>query len=212
MAKRRRIGKPYVFTPARRAALAKAREIRSQKAKGRRKYKAKGRRRIYSSNPVARGIGVSGARKNFVPYARVNQRSQTAGYNVGTVIPGTGKRVVTGSYIRLENIKRGGVITSALNSKISKGSLLGKGRKYFNENVTVTNPAVRANVGRNQVRLGTSRSGGLTLTARRGKHKVPQKLSQKGIKEYDLRMKKIQTKQMNKKKQRRRKARGVGLN
>lgn len=191
----------YVFTPARRAALARAREIRSQKAKGRRQAKAGTTRRIYSSNPVKRGQGISGAKKNFIPYARVNQRSQTAGFNVGTIIPGTGKRVVTGGYLRLENTKRGGVITSSLN-RVPKNSLLGKGRRYFNENVTVTNPAVRANVGPGQVRLGTSRSGGLTLTARRGKHKVPQKLSQKGTKQYDLRIAKIRRQQLNKRKRR----------
>lgn len=196
MAKRRAIRKPYVFTPARRHALAKAREIRSQKAASQRKGKAASRRRIYSSNPTARGVGVVGARKNFIPYVRANQHSQTAGFNVGTIIPGTGRRVVTGGYIRLEKTSRGGPITDALNATVPKNSLAGKARRYFNENVTVTNPAVRAKVPGGEARLATSRRGGATVTYRRGRHKVPQKLSKKGVKEYDLRTAKAYRKQM----------------
>jgi len=188
--------KPYRFTPARAAALKKARAIRSAKAATRRKGKAASRRRIYSSNPISRGVGVSGAKKNLIPYVRANQRSQTAGFNVGTIIPGTGKRVVAGGYVRLENTRRGGIISDALNATVPRNSLAGKARRYFNENVTVTNPAVRANIPGGQARLATSRSGGATVTFRRGKHKVPQALSKKGVKEYDLRMAKLQKKQL----------------
>jgi len=216
MAKRRRIRKPYVFTPSRKAALDKARAVRSANAKNKRKAKAGSSRRLYSSNPITRGQGISGAKKNFIPYARVNQRSQTAGFNVGTIIPGTGKRVVSGGYIRLENVKKGGVITNALNSHVPKGSLLGKGRKYFNENVTVTKPALRADVGGSQVRLGTSRSGGATVTVRRGRHKVPAKNSRKGMKEFDIAMHKIRTRDLKRARLARRelkpRRRGVGLN
>ena len=75
-------------TPAQRAALRKA-QIAS--AKARRGKRSSTARRRYSSNPAKRGIGTSGARKNFIPYARINQKSTTVGGNTGTFIPFTNK-------------------------------------------------------------------------------------------------------------------------
>lgn len=205
MARRGRRGQTAAQRAASIANLKKAREARSRNARVRRISRAATTRRIYSSDIQKRGVGTKGAKKNFVPYLRINQRSQTGGYNVGTAIPNTGKRIVTGAYIRLENIKRGGVITSAIRRASPPGTLRGKARRYFNENVTISNPALRANVGRAEARLTTGRTGsGPTITIRKGKHKVPQKLSKAGIKEYDLRMKKIRKDQKKPRRQRRR--------
>lgn len=174
----------YEFTPARAAALAKARRARKRNS-----------RRIYSSNPVTRGQGSAGFKKNFIPYARANKRSQTTGFNSGTIIPGTGKRIVLGGYVRVENVNRKGAIDKALmkagNKAMPYGTKRGKVRKYFKENVTVTNPALRANVGKGQVRLSTSRGAGPTITVRRGHHKVPLAKSRAGVKRYDTRMRTI---------------------
>lgn len=174
----------YVFTPARRAALDKARKKRKRNSK-----------RLYSSNPVTRGQGKHGLAKNTIPYLRVNKRSQTGGFNAGTIIPGTGKRIVLGGYIRVENTNRKGAIDRALakagNKTMPYGTSRGKVRKYFKENVTITNPTIRANVGKHQARLSTSRGAGPTITLRRGKHKTPLAKSRAGVKKYDRRMKSI---------------------
>jgi hypothetical protein len=188
----------YVFTPARRAALAKARAARSAKSSVRRKTQVARTRKIYSSNMAKRGVGVLGAKKNFVPYARVNQRSQTGGFNVGTGIPGTGKRVVVGGYLRVENTRRGGVLSRGVQRAAPRGTRRGAAHRYFKENVTVTNPALRVGGFGGQARLTTSRGGGPTITVRRGAHKTPQKISRKGVNQYDLRTKKIQKKQLRK--------------
>src|ERR1044071_218260 len=97
------MSKPYVFTPARAASLAKARKARRRKSK-----------RLYGSNPVTRGVGKSGLARNTVPYLRANKRSQTGGFNAGTILPGTGKRIVFGGYVRVENVNRKGAIDKAL--------------------------------------------------------------------------------------------------
>jgi hypothetical protein len=174
----------YVFTPARQAALANARRARKRKSK-----------RRYSSNPVARGQGKSGFQKNFVPYLRVNKRSQTAGFNAGSIVPGTGKRLVIGSYFRVENKGSKGAfdraITRGANVAFPHGTTRGRVRKYVKNNVTITNPAIRANVGKHQARLSTSRGAGPTITLRRGKHKTPLSKSRAGVKKYDRRMKSI---------------------
>ena len=168
----------YVFTPARKAALDAARKARKKK-----------NRRIYSSNPVTRGQGKSGLIKNTVPYLRANKRSQTGGFNAGTILPGTGKRIVFGGYVRVENVNRKGAIDKALAKAGSKampyGTTRGKVRKYFKENVHIDNPAIRANVYGHQARLSTSRGAGPTIVLRRGKHKTPQSKSRAGVKKYD---------------------------
>ena len=182
----------YVFTPARAAALAKARRSRKRKSK-----------RLYSSNPVTRGQGKSGFKKNATPYLRANKRSQTAGFNTGSILPGTGKRLVFGGYVRIENTNRKGAIDKALakagNKAMPYGTSRGKVRKYFKENVSVTNPTIRANVGSHQARLGSSRGAGPTIILRRGKHKTPLAKTRAGVKRYDQRMKSIAGKKAKRK-------------
>lgn len=181
--------KPYVLTPARRAHLTRLHELnRKRGAKSR-----LAKRRKYGSNAAKRGAGIGGVKKNSIPYARINKNSQTIGLNSGTIIPGTGKRIAFGGYLRLENTNRKNnpidkAIRGLANSFAPKGSKAGKVREYFNKNVTVTAPLLRANVGGSQVRLGTSRRGGPTLIIRRGNHKTPQLKSQQGIKKYNKRI------------------------
>lgn len=178
------MSRAYVFTPARAAALAKARKSRRRNSK-----------RLYSSNPITRGQGKNGLIKNTVPYLRANKRSQTGGFNAGTILPGTGKRIVLGGYVRVENVNRKGAIDKALakagNAVAPYGTSRGKVRKYFKNNVQITNPAIRANVGKHQVRLSTSRGAGPTITLRRGKHKTPLTKTRAGVKRYDQRMRAI---------------------
>jgi hypothetical protein len=174
----------YVFTPARAAALARAREVRSRKAGG--------RSRGVVPTSESRGTGSKGLRRNFVPYVRVNKRSQTVGYNAGTLIPGTGKRLVMGSYIRLESRSRktatDRAIAKVTHSLAPKGTKRGAARAYAAKNITVTNPALRANVGGSQIRLGSSRGSGPTVILRRGSHRASQKSAFNGIKKFDSKM------------------------
>lgn len=182
--------KPYVLTPARQAHLKRLHDLNRKRGS---KARAS-RRRHYGNNPVKRGIGVSGLKKNTVPYARINQNSQTAGFNTGTIIPFIGKRVSFGGYVRVEN-KNKGSLTKALSRTGRKiapsGTKAGQAREWFNNNVQIDNPAIRARVGGSQVRLGTSRSAGPTIIVRRGSHKTPQLKSRKGVKKYNTQMKKI---------------------
>lgn len=181
--------KPYVLTPARSAHLTRLHELnRKRGAKSR-----LAKRRKYGSNAVKRGTGVKGIKKNSIPYARINKNSQTVGLNSGTIIPGTGKRIAFGGYLRLENTNRkknpiDRATRSIANALAPKGTRAGKVREYFNKNVTVTAPLLRANVGGSQVRLGTSRRGGPTFIIRKGNHKTPKLKSQQGIRKYDKRI------------------------
>jgi hypothetical protein len=133
--------------------------------------------------------------KTLIPYARVNKRSQTVGYNVGAKIPGTGKRIVTGQYVRVENVRR----QTAVDRFVAKGvkkvapphTKQGKALGAIKKNVSINNPSVRAKVGGHQVRLGTSRGAGPTVIIRRGKHKTPQLKSKKGVQAYDKRMRTV---------------------
>lgn len=182
----------YVFTPARQAAWRKAVEASANKRRGKHINR---RRRRYSSNPVKRGQGYTGLRKNFTPYVRVNKRSQTLGFNTGTVIPGTGKRVAFGNYIRLESTNKSKNPVDRAIGRIS-GSFAKSGKpaavkKYFRDNVEVRSPAVRANIPGGQLRLGTSRSGGMTLIARRGTHKALERKARGGVRRYENRMRTI---------------------
>lgn len=178
------MARPPWGSPAQKAALVKARTASAR-------VRRSGSRRHYSSNVNKRGSGTSGLRKNFIPYIRVNKRSQTSGFNAGTVLPGTGKRLVLGGYVRLENTSRKGGIDKAISKAGMKampyGTKRGKVRTYLSNNVSVTNPAIRASVGKHQVRLGSSRGAGPTIILRRGKHPTPQKKSLAGIKRYDQR-------------------------
>lgn len=152
-------------------------------------------------SPQARAAALAARRahrklpKTLIPYARVNKRSQTVGYNVGAKLPGTGKRIVTGSYVRIENVKR----TTATDRFVAKGvnkiapphTKAGKALGAIKTNVSINNPSVRAKVGGHQVRLGTSRGAGPTVIIRRGKHKTPQVKSKKGVQAYDTRMRTV---------------------
>lgn len=198
--------RPYVLTPARRAAILKAQKASVAAAKRRRASRNRGRAPL----AVNRGIGVKGIRKNTVPYVRANKRSQTLGANAGTIIPGTGKRLVIGGYARLENTSKKNAVDNALrgigNSIFPRGTTRGRAKKYFRENVTVTNPAVRAKMGGAEVRLGTSRGSGPTVILRRGRHKVSQNASRKAIKRYDTHARKLNAKRQGKPRPQRRRA------
>ena len=183
----------YEMTPARWAHLKKLHEMNRTRGAARRASQ----RRRYSSNPVKRGLGVSGLKKNTIPYARINQNSATAGFNTGTIIPFTKKRIAFGSYFRVENGNKN-VLNKAL-SKVGRsiapnGTSRGRAREWFNRNITIDNPGVRADIGGAQVRLGTSRRSGPTIIVRRGKHKTPKKSSTSGLKSYNKRMNKIKKK------------------
>jgi len=174
--------KPYVFTPARAEALAKAR-LASARARHRRS------KRGYSSDLSKRGQGVKGLKKNFTPYARINKRSQTVGANAGTHIPGTHKRIALGAYVRVENTGSKGAVDKAISKGLSKvaphSTKRGRARTYLFKNVSVSNPAVRGNFAGGQVRLGTSRGAGPTIIVRRGSHKTPLTASRRGVQKFD---------------------------
>lgn len=183
----------YKFTPGRARALAKARAI---SARNRSRAKRAGNKLTYGKRPV----GLGGLKNNFIPYTRVNKNSQTAGFNAGSIVPGTRKRVVIGAYVRVERTSRSGGLVDRAIGKITHSKLIapagtrrGRAREYLSGNVTVTNPAVRFNAPNKnvQVRLGSSRLAGPTVIVRRGKHKTPLVKSKSGIKKYDSRMKTI---------------------
>jgi len=186
-------------SPAQKAALAKAQRAAWAANRGRKKSHAKAKRNVnrrhYSSDANKRGKGVKGVKKNLTPYARINKHSQTAGVNSGTIIPGTGKRVAFGAYIRLENTNRSNALDAtakAIGKRVArKGTKPGAVRQWWNKNVTIDNPGVRADVGGAQVRLGTSRGSGATIIVRKGSHKTYQKKSQMGIKKYNTRTRTI---------------------
>lgn len=146
-----------------------------------------------------RGEGISGLKKNTRPYIRVNQRSGTAGVNAGTIIPGTHKRVVFGGYTRIETTRGKKMSTRFIDRKVQalpKGSKLRKSITAVRNNVTVTNPAVRANINykghKAQARLGTSRHAGPTVIVKfGGEHRTSKAKSKSGVKKYDRRMRTI---------------------
>ena len=168
----------HVMTPARKAALRKAQLASAKKRRG-----SGGKKRRYGQ-AKNRPTGLSGLRRTATPYARVNQRSQTVGFNAGTIIPFTGKRIAFGSYLRLESTSRHTATSRAL-YKVGGGSKVGK---FIADNVSISTPAIRLNAGKSQVRLGTSRGAGPTIILRRGNHKTPQAASQRGVKKYETRM------------------------
>lgn len=139
-----------------------------------------------------RGSGLSGLRRNTVPYVRVNKRSGTAGINTGTLIPGTSKRIAIGGYARLETTRSKTAVDrfvdKGINKVFPKGTRGSKTVSYLRKNVKITNPAVRANFPGVQARVGTSRRAGATVIIRRGKHKTSWDKSFKGVQKYDRRM------------------------
>lgn len=198
----------HVMTPARKAALRKA-QMAAVRAK-RRAHLA--RNKGHAPKPENRGIGIKGVKQNFVPYVRANKRSQTGGFNVGTIIPGTRKRIVVGGYTRLENTHKHNFLDTALGSVSSKVAPRNSNRRkvmdFFKKNVTVTNPALRASIGKAEVRMGTSRGAGTTIVVRRGRHKVSQNASMKAIKRYDTHARKLNAKRAGKPRPQRRRANG----
>lgn len=172
----------HVMTPARKAALRKAQMASARKRRGRGK-------RIYGK-AANRPTGISGLARTTTPYLRVNKRSQTVGFNSGTIIPFTGKRVAFGSYLRLESTTKHTATDKAI-SRLGGESKVGK---FIRNNVSVSTPAVRLNLGGTQARLGTSRGAGPTVILRRGSHKTPQRISQRGLKKYETRMRTIKKK------------------
>ena len=198
----------HVMTPARTAALRKARLASIRSRKRMRLARNKGR----APKRANRGEGVSGLKKNFIPYVRVNKRSQTGGFNVGTILPGTNKRIVIGGYTRFENTNKKNFIDTALGNVGAKVAPKGSKQRsivdYFKKNVSVTNPAVRATFGNAQVRLGTSRSAGPTIIVRRGRHKVSQNGSRKAIKRYDTQARKLNARRTSKPRPQRRRVNG----
>lgn len=201
----------YVLTPARKAALRKAQLASAEARRRRGSARRASLRRHYGGDHVKRGIGVAGLQKNATPYLRLNKRSATIGGNTGTIIPFTGKRVVAGGYLRIENVGRKNALdtaTTKIANRIARpGTKPGAARKWFNENVTIKNPAVRANVGGAQVRLGTSRSSGLTLIVRKGSHKTVQPKSKAGVNKFNTRMAVLQKKRSTGKRRRARRGR-----
>lgn len=252
----------YVFTPARRAALAKATAASAKKrrrAAPKRHAKAIGnaaiggflaagpagasaaaghkagaiavsstRKRIKKAvspripasvttphaRRAGRGVGISGLKRNTIPYARVNKRSSTVGVNAGTIIPGTNKRIVVGGYGRIESTSKHTSIDKAVAGRKAKlipiGSrrhkAAGKAHSFLSAHGLTKNPALRGNISGSQVRLGTSRKGGPTVIVRRGSHRTMQSKSRAGIRKYDRRMATIAGRKASKPRPQRRKA------
>jgi len=142
-----------------------------------------------------RGVGIKGLKANFVPYARVNKRSQTVGYNAGSLIPGTHRRIVTGAYVRVESTRNKTAVDRFVAKGAKKvfptGTKRGKVAGHLHKNVALSTPAARASVKGHSVRVGTSRGAGPTIIVRRGQHKTPIAKSQKGIAKYEKRIRTI---------------------
>jgi len=189
---------------ARRAARSKANK------KGHAARRRPKRIKILSSaaSRQERGAGISGLKKNFIPYLRVSKKSGTVGFNTGSFLPGTNKRLVFGNYARLESVRKRGVVDSLLSKAYRKIAPEGSRRDligtHIRKNVKVDNPALRyATPGTGsregiQARLGTSRKAGPTLIVRRGTHKRTKAESKAGIKKYNKDMAKIQGKRVSK--------------
>ena len=150
--------------------------------------------------------GFKGLKANFVPYTRVNKRSQTAGFNAGTLIPGTHRRVVVGSYARIESTRNTTALGRAAKKRtkrfIPKGSKRERVAGYLKK-TRVTNPALRGSYKGHEVRLGTSRGAGPTVIVRRGKHRTPQPKSMAGVNQYNKRINDIAGKRATAKAKRR---------
>ncbi len=175
----------YVFTPARAAALRKAQAASAASRRGR---GIRNNRRIYGQTKN-RPTGIKGLKRNTIPYARANKRSQTVGFNAGTIIPGSKKRIVFGAYARLEGTTRNNATDRAIKKATYKYAPKGTGRAkvagYLKNNVKATAPKVRVNIGGAETRLGTSRGAGPTVIIRRGKHKALVNKTATGIKTYN---------------------------
>lgn len=168
--------------------------------------------KVKASKP-RKATGSVNRNSGFVPYARVNKRSQTAGFNRGAKIT-KHHRLVVGGYARIESTRRN-TATDKVAGKLA-GRVIpahtrrGKVARAFKNNFSVNNPALRATRGKYQARLSTSRGAGPTVVIRRGKHKTSKAKSAAGIKAYDTRMRAISGKKaagVRKRPQRRKAAR-----
>lgn len=147
-----------------------------------------------------RGVGLSGLKKNLIPYARVSKKSATIGVNTGTFLPGTNKRIVVGQYARLESVNKSGKVDQAAKSVYGKIAPKGSRRaligNHIRKNAKLDNPAIRYSTPGTgsregvQVRLGTSRKAGPTLIVRRGSHKPAIAGSKLAVKRYDQKTRK----------------------
>lgn len=146
--------------------------------------------------PGGRGKGLSGLKRNTIPYARVNKRGSTVGVNAGTIIPGTRKRIVLGGYGRIETMNKHTAVDKAIAGRkaslIPKGSkrakVAGRAHSFLSSHGVLKNPALRVNIAGSQARLGTSRMGGPTVILRRGRHRTRQSKSRAGVQKYNNRM------------------------
>lgn len=164
--------------------------------------------RLYAVNKsAARGAGFTGLKKNTVPYARISTGGTTVGVNAGTIIPGTGRRVVGGGYFKIEHVsqyKRQKVASDILLTRqlVKMGMRKGVGgqnglgpvaTKYMSraeKSAMRAGPKAASDLlaghrmdiagGKAQVRFTSTRKYNPTLTIRRGRHKVSPNLSQKG--------------------------------
>lgn len=160
-----------------------------------------------------RGTGITGAKRNFIPYVRVNKRSATVGANTGAFIPGSNRRVVVGAYTRLETTNKetkldriAGRAAKKLAPKGSKRAAIGK---HLRKNVSMDKAAklrygspLSSSTRGIEARLGTSRKGGPTLIVRKGQHKIAVADSVRGVKKYNTRMTTVQSKREKAKKKR----------
>ena len=162
----------------------------------------------------SRGSGLSGLKRNAIPYARVNNRGSTVGINAGTLIPGTKKRIVVGGYAKVETTRAHTAVDKAIAGRKAKliplgsrrAKVAGRAHSFLSQHGALKNPALRAQVAGSQVRLGTSRKGGPTLIVRRGSHRTPGTKSRAGVQKYDRRMSTIAGHKAKKPRPQRRKA------
>ena len=164
--------------------------------------------KLYAQNKsAARGAGFTGLKKNTVPYARVSTGGTTVGINAGTIIPGSGRRVVAGGYFKLESAtqyKRQKfasdlLLTRQLTKMAVRKGIGGKNglgpiaTKYMSRaeragvragpkalSDTLAGHRMDIAGGKAQVRFTSTRKYNPTITIRRGRHKTSSNLSQKG--------------------------------
>lgn len=147
--------------------------------------------------PKAKGSTKGGSNRNsgFIPYARFNKRSQTAGFNRGAKIT-KHHRVVVGSYVRIESTRRhtatDKIAGKAAGRIFPKGTRRGRAASAFKSNFSINNPALRGTTKKgNTIHLGTSRGAGPTVVVRRGRKRTSQAKSAAGVRKYDTRMRAI---------------------
>src|SRR4029077_9660855 len=118
-----------------------------------------------------RGKGLSGLKRNTVPYTRINKRGSTIGVNAGTIIPGTRKRIVLGGYGRIETMNKHTAVDRAIAGRkarlipraTKRARVAGRAHSFLSAHGLTKNPALRVNIAGSQAQLGTSRMGGPTV-------------------------------------------------